>query len=288
MHKRRLTLILTCAAAIASAAVAQEITPPPAGSAIALQPAVMNAGEEKTYRIETLVTSTLPGGKPPEHSQRIFRIEVVRAGADGLILVYSQMSNQGSAYPRLAEVMRGRQIQFEADASGFPIRVLNWSGQKAAMIAALEKNGGESLIPALRDLSEDDAIEGVLGDVTLVTAMQSFAPMERPKIEQVRNESAGLRVLSAQEFEGSRASDCTFVMKLTTEIDPTSPVVREARATDRLETRAFVSMADGWVVELNETARRTQGPGVETVLRKVTRQGPKQGACELRAVQPKG
>lgn len=283
MNNPRPLLIAAIALTLATTAFAQDITPPPPGSAIVLQPAVMAAGEERTYKIETLITSSIPDGAPPEHSQRIVRLEVVRANEDGLIIVYSQMTNQASAYPKLAQAMRSRQIQFQADPSGYPVRVLNWSGHQADMVRYLQANGGEAFVSAVQGLTEDGVIQNLISDAALIASMQSFAPMAGPKIDETDASTPGLRLLRSQEFEGSRASDCTFVVKKVTQLDPASPAAIEAKVTERLETRAFVSMTDGWVVELNETARRTVGPGVETVLKKVTRQGPKQGACEVKA-----
>ena len=73
----------------------------------------------------------------------------------------------------------------------------------------------------------------------------------------------------------------------TAQTEPDAPAAIEARITEKLETRAFVSMADGWVVELEETARRTRGPGTEIVSRKVSRQGPRACSDASRPARPK-
>lgn len=287
---RRTLMPVLIALCLAGAALAQQaIVPPPPGAAIVMQSAVMQAGEERTYRLDTLVQSEIEDGARPERSQKVFRIEVIKADPEGLVLAYTQFSSVGTAFPPLGAALNGRQIQFEADPSGYPRKVINWPAQRSGIVDHLQKNNGEALIPAVQALTEDGVIDNLLADAVLLASMQSLPAMPAPKVDDPpRTPAEGVRITGFTEFQGSRAADCTFIVRRVTELDPASAYARDNKVGQRLETIAYNSMVDGWVMGLDETTRRAQGPRNELIVKKLARQGQTGGRCELQASAPAG
>lgn len=285
---RKTLFPILVALALGGAALAQPpaaaIVPPPPGAAIVMQPALMKPGEVRTYRLDTLVQSDIEDGARPERSQKSFRVEVIQADAEALVLAYTQLSSVGTAFPPLGAALNGRQIQFEADPNGYPLKVRNWPEQRAAIVDHLQKNNAAGLVPAVQGLDEDGVIDNILADVVLVASMQSLPAMPTPKVDDpLRTPAEGVRITGFTEFQGSRAADCTFIVRRVTELDPASPYARDSKLGQRLETIAYNSMVDGWVMGLDETTRRAQGPRNELIVKKLARQGQTGGRCELQA-----
>jgi hypothetical protein len=287
-HGRKALVLATTlfASVLLTGAATPGVTPAPEGTFVVLQPATMTKGLSHTYVVDTVVESDIPDGTSPERSRRVFRLEVLQADNKRILLGYTILSYDGAAFPQLAQAMIGRRFEYEASASGYPTRLTNWPERRTEVAKALDSNGGSALIAALLGVPEERVPELVLNDTVAVASMQSWLTMAKPRIDdEPRVPAPGVRLLSYKEMAGLRFEDCTFAIRRVTEIDPKSEYAIATKAVERLETFAFVSMVDGWVISLEESARRVRDGRNETVSKTITRQA-RSSACTMQTFQP--
>lgn len=286
---KALVLSLVAAFLLAIPSAGAETQPAAPQPLVILQPAILRAGDTRRYQFEATTVRSNGGASQTKVESYLVDLTVVSVSRSRLVLRYTLVSF-GVADPSvpLARAIQATPIEFEANATGLPLRLIDWPERQRALIAALRKAGAElgvdvaSDLEFLEQLDENGAMATLIPEVRTVADMQSWPPMNgyrRDDPDWSRNTGENeSNLFSWRAIEGR--VDCVASLRRATGLKPDSPVAKAHGQKELLETSATLSLFDGWVITAVERRERARDGFSEIMTRKATLvSGPKTSTC---------
>ncbi len=222
-------------------------------------------GDRYSFVVDSTSQVTFAGRTFDTREHRTFELEVSKVSADGLTLRYLQLQAENLSPPDQGLVERGKisalngiPVIFETSSQGRPVRLEDERGVRAALLDAVRRKYPAFALDVAAQLttaSSKDFLGGVGGENL---AMMSDVQVRGPVVFGRQSD---------QNDKKANADGTAITIHRTTDVAPANDscrvkVTREVLAERQggptvqsqfTQTRADVSAADGWVLDLDQT-----------------------------------
>ena len=261
------------------------VEPAPTPVTVKLPPPEFTPGVKRRYRIVSIEETKRPDGTRSRSNEQLVEIEVLEPEGAGrrlrYVIVQGAVKNDPLGDAMLA-ASKGVATDYEADASGKPLKLVAWEQVRATILERLlldpsaPLEGAKRARTALTSMDGVSAVRFAVPEVAMMADMQAWPELpigrtdDPPRVSGAGNLEA--RLTSYREAKGPAEGGCIAELRGATELDPQSPAAKSRAAVEKLETTAEISTIDGWVVSLKQVRTQLVGSNREVRSWTITRE----------------
>ena len=270
--------VLVAATALAPSAGRTAEPPMPKGMVMmtVLQTRPDQVGDVYSYVADTREHTEHDGKAQDGGDRQTFKIEVLKVRPDGLTLRYTQLVGEdlgpeGQAKPDPTLVaFDGVPIDFETSPNGYPTRMTDEAGVKAAISAAFARGNPDQAAKFkgyVDSIPSNVFMERAVGDkLIMIAAMQLRGPVQfghqQLPDERAPPDADGVPVTVHKTTDVLPAEGACRV-KIVRKTWSERPTTVKDRFSS-LETEAVLAEGDGWVLTLTEVSKIVVPGGQQT------------------------
>ena len=260
---------------------------PPPVPTLKIPPPDMTVGVKRRYRIANTAEVARGGQTQRRSNEQVVEIEVVQASPKRIVryVIVDGSAKDDPTGDALLNASKGVATDYEAEASGKPVRLTEWDKVRATILERLLLDPTAPLDGAKRTRTVLTAMDGTAAVAFAVPEMAMMADMQGwPELpfataqEEARTARFGeheARLVSRREALAPPAEQtCVAQLKAATDLDPASPAAKNLAAALKIQTDAEVSTVDGWVVRMKQVQTRLSGPQKEVKTSTIVREDP--------------